>query len=67
MVINILLIYVFVVLGVGLINICIWYLLIIIVYSFNNFVKKYFIRKKTIENKERMLYLFVVFDWYNFI
>lgn len=63
MVIKMLLI--FVLLGVGLIYI--WYLLIIIVYSFNNFVKKYFIRKKIIENKERMLYLFVVFDWYNFI
>lgn len=46
MVTNILSIHVFVVLGAGLINTCIWYSLTIIAHSFNNLVKKHFIRKE---------------------
>lgn len=56
---------IFVLLGAGLINTYIWYSLTIIAHSFNNLVKKHFIRKKTTENKERTLYPSAVFDWYN--
>lgn len=58
---------IFVLLGAGLINTCIWYSLTIIAHSFNNLVKKHFIRKekKTIENKERTWYPTAIFDWYN--